>query len=326
MLAAELAQGADVAGVADAEPGVLADHDDAGAERLDEHGADELLGVQLASSRVNSITSTASRPVASSRASRWPGSVMICGARSGCSTATGCGSKVTATAWAPMARACSHDRVRGRPGGRGGRRRSCRASPRSDRSPRGSGRGSSIAARGTLYEPEGANTTWAFASVPRSSSMATSAPSGAKAATGSVRSGWTERDPLAVAHGGRLRRAQLAGCEGRARRVRQRHQRYAVARVPGRLQLLHRRRGGEVEPADPRAPQRGQVTADAERGAEVAGQGADVGAGATPRPRRRGRARPGRRPRPPATPARRTGCTVTGRAGRSTSSPARTRA
>ena len=55
VLAAQRAQGADVAGVADPEPGVLADHDDAGAERLDEHGADELLGVQLASSRVNSM-------------------------------------------------------------------------------------------------------------------------------------------------------------------------------------------------------------------------------------------------------------------------------
>ena len=67
MLAAELAQGADVAGVADAEPGVLADHDDAGAERLDEQVRDELLGGLLANSRVNSITSTASRPAASSR-------------------------------------------------------------------------------------------------------------------------------------------------------------------------------------------------------------------------------------------------------------------
>ena len=42
---------------------------------------------------------------------------------------------------------------------------------------------------------------------------------------------------------------------------------------------VERRAPAEAEPADPGAAQRGEVAADAERGAEVAGQGADVGAG-----------------------------------------------
>ena len=84
---------------------------------------------------------------------------------------------------------------------------------------------------------------------------------------------------------------------------------------------------GDVEPVatDPRAPQRGQVSADTEPGTEVAGERPDVG------PRRdddghvdvEHATRVGQRR---ARRAPRTATTVTGRAASSTSSPARTRA
>ena len=46
-------------------------------------------------------------------------------------------------------------------------------------------------------------------------------------------------------------------------------------------QLVERACLVQSKPADPGAPQRGQVTADRQRGAEIAGQGADVGSGGT---------------------------------------------
>ena len=70
---AELAQRADVAGVADAEPGVLADDDRAGAERLDEHGADELLGGPLGELAGELHDQHRVEAGASAASSRWPG-------------------------------------------------------------------------------------------------------------------------------------------------------------------------------------------------------------------------------------------------------------
>ena len=55
-------------------------------------------------------------------------------------------------------------------------------------------------------------------------------------------------------------------------------------------QLLEGAGDGEVEGPDGRTPQRGQVAAHAERGADVAGDGADVGAAASSAPRCRRRA------------------------------------
>ena len=72
-------------------------------------------GVRRANSTVNSMTSTASRPDPASSSSRCASEVSGVGARSGKSTASGCGSKVTATEVASRDVACSTSCPRHRP-------------------------------------------------------------------------------------------------------------------------------------------------------------------------------------------------------------------
>ena len=279
MLAAQLAQGADVAGVAVAEPDVLADHDRRGRRaRRRAPSRTNSSGVQPAISRVNSSTSTASRPVASSRASRWLGvgddlrgvlgaqhgdRVRVEGHRDGVG-ADGAG--------------LLHDRPEDGPvpevdAVEVAERHHARAEVGRDL---GEVRHRST---GDTLRTRGGEDDVGLASVPRSSSMATSAPSGAKAATGSV----AQRRAATGSAGRGPRRSPPPRSARGARRTRAPRPRAAPA-VRRRPRPWPPAAASSVRAAarsngpTARAPQRGQVAADAERGAEVAGEGADVGA------------------------------------------------
>ena len=93
----ELTQRVDVTGVAVAEPRVDADDDRLGAEPVDEGARDELLRglpreLRRERQHEQAVDAGGLEEVVAQGAGR-----MSSGARSGCSTATGCGSKVTAT-------------------------------------------------------------------------------------------------------------------------------------------------------------------------------------------------------------------------------------
>ena len=111
---------------------------------------------------------------------------------------------------------------------------------------------------------------------PDSSSIATRVPSGAMAATGSVRPGTADCQALPVAQRARLRVVDLTHGERGASGVGERRDRHPLAL--SRLEVGERVGVLDGEPADPGAAQRGEVAAAAERGAEVAGQRPHVGA------------------------------------------------
>ena len=94
---AQLAQGLDVAGVAVAEPRVDPDDDDVRLEPVDEGAPDELLrGLPRELGRERQHEQAVDAGGLEEVVAQGAGGDEL-GARSGCSTATGCGSKVTAT-------------------------------------------------------------------------------------------------------------------------------------------------------------------------------------------------------------------------------------
>ena len=169
---------------------------------------------------------------------------------------------------------------------------------------------------GTGDSPQaGASTTTGRARPSRSRTNARTWPSGAK----------TPCTPSTPAGGSGRPCARSAASAGSASRRGERHRHRLVERERqrrGRFQRLQGAGVRERERAHPRAPQRREVAPDTQRGAEVAGQRAHVGArraldrdvevGAprgparrTPRPRRAAAAAP---PPPPPARARRPAC------------------
>ena len=147
---AELAQRVDVAGVLPAEPDVLADDDRAGVERRRRRPARRTPRRQPGDLRGERHHQHASSPDPASSFTRLRQRGERGGARSGRSTASGCGSKVTATEVASRARSPARPAGRARDGARGAHRRSCRGPRRNGRGRRGPPRGRSRRARGTL--------------------------------------------------------------------------------------------------------------------------------------------------------------------------------
>ena len=296
-----------------------------GRRGLDEHRADEALGRLLGElgrelQHEQAVDAGGREEVVAHR----PGGDELGGARSGRRTATGCGSKVTATEgrpsrWPASARDASTARCplwtpsklpRVRTQGR-------RASGVPD--------GSVQRCTGTLYELAGENTTWLRAVGPASSSMATRVPSGAIAATGSARPGTADAmrcpNPRVRASASSTSRtakaaraASASGSDGHRR-------------PPWRLEVgrAGARRRGENRPTRVR---RSTVRwpPHAERRAEVAGQRADVGARGDVDRDVDVRTAPCRRPARPHARRRRTGSRSPAARRSSTSSPARTRA
>src|SRR5690606_22675616 len=231
-------------------------------------------GVCSANSRVNSMTSTASRPVPSSSSSRCSRPVSRAGARSGCSTATGWGSKVTATEASPSSRA----RETTVPSTARWPRWTPSKLPRvATLGPKPAGMSSSEVQRCTAATLVGGEHDPAARPgarlVEEGHQASLRVQRGDRLLAARPRRG----DPLAEADRAGLVGGEPAHREGPGRRVRQGDEVGPGALVDEALQR-HRRVQGEV--ADPGTAQRGEVSPDAQRGAEVAGQGPDVGAGA----------------------------------------------